>query len=38
MAYRQITSEERYTLGLLRQGGLSPAEIARIRRRHRSSG
>src|SRR3989442_10729218 len=37
MTYRQITFAERYTLGLLRQGGLGPAAIARILRRHRST-
>ncbi|MEK6686847.1 MAG: helix-turn-helix domain-containing protein, partial [Gemmatimonadota bacterium] len=35
--YRQITFEERYTVGLLRHRGLSPAAIARILGRHRSS-
>jgi len=30
MTYHQITSQERYTLGLLRHGGLSPAAIARV--------
>jgi len=35
MLYRQITFAERYTLGLLRQRGLSPAAIARILGRHR---
>jgi IS30 family transposase len=35
--YRQITFAERYTLGLLRQRGLSPAAIARILGRHRST-
>ena len=37
MTYRQITYQERYTLGLLRRQGLSPAAIARILGRHRSS-
>lgn len=35
--YHQITSEERYSLGLLRQRGLRPAAIARMLGRHRSS-
>lgn len=37
MMYRQITFAERYTLGLLRRSGLSPAAIARVLGRHRSS-
>jgi IS30 family transposase len=37
MTYRQITFAERYTLGLLRQGGLAPAAIARVLGRHRST-
>ncbi|MGH8630461.1 MAG: IS30 family transposase [Burkholderiales bacterium] len=37
MLYRQITFAERYTLGLLRQRGLSPAAIARVLGRHRST-
>lgn len=37
MLYRQITYAERYTLGLLRQRGLSSAAIARVLGRHRSS-
>lgn len=37
MLYRQITFAERYTLGLLRQRGLSRAAIARILGRHRST-
>ena len=37
MRYHQITYAERYTLGLLRQRGLSPAAIARMLGRHRSS-
>lgn len=37
MTYRQITYEERYTLGLLRREGLCPAEIARVLGRHRST-
>jgi len=37
MNYRQITFAERYTLGLLRQQGLSPAAIARVLGRHRST-
>src|SRR5713101_5994137 len=37
MTYRQITLAERYTLGLLRQGGLVPAAIARVLGRHRST-
>jgi IS30 family transposase len=35
--YSQITLDERYTLGLLRQLGLCPAEIARLLGRHRST-
>lgn len=35
--YRQITFAERYTLGLLRRGGLSPSAIARVLGRHRST-
>jgi IS30 family transposase len=35
--YRQITFAERYTLGLLRQWGVSPAAIARVLGRHRST-
>jgi IS30 family transposase len=35
MLYRQITFEERYTVGLLRQQGLSRAAIARLLGRHR---
>ncbi len=35
--YRQITFAERYTLGLLRQRGLTAAAIARVLGRHRSS-
>jgi IS30 family transposase len=35
--YRQITFEERYTLGLLRQQGLSPSAIGRLLGRHRST-
>lgn len=35
--YHQITSEERYSLALLRQRGLRPAAIARVLGRHRSS-
>src|SRR6266542_3661971 len=35
--YRQITFAERYTLGLLRQCGLSPSAIARVLGRHRST-
>ena len=35
--YRQITSAERYSLGLLRQRGLAPAAIARFLGRHRST-
>ena len=35
--YRQITFGERYTLGLLQQRGLSPAAIARVLGRHRST-
>ncbi|MGH8703159.1 MAG: helix-turn-helix domain-containing protein [Burkholderiales bacterium] len=34
--YRQITSEERYTLGALHAQGLSQAEIARRLGRHPS--
>lgn len=37
MLYHQITFAERYTLGLLRQRGLTPAAIARILGRHRST-
>ena len=37
MTYRQITSAERYTLGVLRRGGLSPAAIGRVLGRHRST-
>ena len=37
MMYHQITSAERYTLGVLRRGGLSPAAIARALGRHRST-
>ena len=35
MTYHQITFEERYTVGLLRQQGLSSAGIARLLGRHR---
>jgi IS30 family transposase len=37
MPYHQITSEERYSVALLRQRGLRPAAIARWLGRHRSS-
>ncbi len=37
MLYHQITFAERYTLGLLRQRGLSPAAIALVLGRHRST-
>ena len=37
MTYHQITFAERYSIGLLRQGGLRPAAIARVLGRHRSS-
>lgn len=37
MLYRQITYAERYSLALLRQGGLTAAEIARALGRHRST-
>ncbi len=37
MSYRQITFAERYTLGLLRRQGLTPAAIARVLGRHRST-
>ena len=37
MTYHQITFAERYTLGLLRQCGLTPAAIARVLGRHRST-
>jgi IS30 family transposase len=37
MTYRQITFEERYTLGLLRRQGCTPAAIARVLGRHRST-
>jgi len=35
--YPQITAPERYTIGLLRRHGLSPAAIARVLGRHRST-
>jgi IS30 family transposase len=35
--YRQITFQERYTLGLLRRQGFTPAAIARVLGRHRST-
>lgn len=35
--YSQITLDERYTLGLLRQLGYRPATIARVLGRHRST-
>ena len=35
MTYHQITFEERYTVGVLRQQGLAPAAIARMLGRHR---
>jgi IS30 family transposase len=37
MTYHQITFAERYTLGLLRQRGLSRATMARVLGRHRST-
>jgi IS30 family transposase len=37
MSYHQITSAERYTLGVLRRQGLAPAAIARALGRHRST-
>jgi IS30 family transposase len=37
MTYHQITSAERYTVGLLRHRGLAPAAIARVLGRHRST-
>jgi IS30 family transposase len=37
MTYCQITAAERYTLGLLRRQGLTPAAIAGILGRHRST-
>ncbi len=37
MTYHQITYEERYTIGLLRRQGLSPASIAQVLGRHRST-
>lgn len=37
MRYHQITSAERYTLGVLRQQGFTDAEMARALGRHRST-
>lgn len=37
MVYRQLTSEERYTLGALHKQGFSDADIARELGRHRST-
>lgn len=37
MKYRQITFQERYTLGLLRRQGLTPAAIVRVLGRNRST-
>jgi IS30 family transposase len=37
MKYRQITSEERYTLGALRTQGLNQSEVARVLGRARST-
>ncbi len=37
MAYRQITSEERYTIAALRREGLNQSQIARRVGRHRST-
>lgn len=37
MSYRQITYEERYTIGALRRMGLSPSAIAELVGRHRST-
>jgi len=37
MAYRQITSEERYTIAALRGEGFNQSQIARHLARHRST-
>ena len=37
MRYRQITPDERYTLGVLRKQGFSKAAMARALGRHRST-
>ena len=37
MRYRQVTSQERYTLAVLRKQGYSQAEMARMLGRHRST-
>lgn len=37
MAYRQLTTEERYQIAALRQQGCNAAEIARALRRHGST-
>lgn len=37
MSYHQITAAERYTLSLLRRQGCTPATIARVLGRHRST-
>ena len=37
MSYHQITAAERYTLALLRRQGCTPAAIARVLGRHRST-
>jgi transposase, IS30 family len=37
MTYCQITAAERYTLSLLRRQGCTPAAIARVLGRHRST-
>lgn len=37
MTYRQLSTEERYTIGAMRQRGCGPVEIARELGRHRST-
>src|SRR3954468_21567326 len=37
MAYHQLSTEERYMIGALRQGGCGPSEIAQQLKRHRST-
>jgi IS30 family transposase len=37
MTYHQLTSEERYTISVLRKKGHCPADIARVLGRHRST-
>ena len=37
MAYRQITSEERYTIAALKREGLNPSQIGRRIHRHRTT-